>query len=187
MFDTFYECQRDLDNRGVICYYKGAFSQDIVSKVAVMVRKKLRLDAVQSGVGLKVFSVVIELMQNIMHYSFEKYSPLKNTDDDTDLRFGVVMVGRQDNHFYVFSGNEVENSQIDHLNSLLNQLQGMDKEELKKFYKQRRRQKDTAAENNSKGAGLGLIEVSRKASRPLEFEFRPANEATSFFSIKIVI
>jgi hypothetical protein len=39
----------------------------------------------------------------------------------------------------------------------------------------------------SRGAGLGFIDMAKKASKPIEFDFRKLNENFSFFSMKTVI
>ncbi|HHC24848.1 MAG TPA: hypothetical protein ENK58_05450 [Desulfobacterales bacterium] len=60
----------------------------------------------------------------------------------------------------------------------------MSQDELRKYYKEQRRKKPDA---RSKGAGLGFIEVARKAGRPIAFDFRKADGDFYFFSIKTVI
>jgi len=60
----------------------------------------------------------------------------------------------------------------------------MDKDELKIYYKERRR---ADREGDSKGAGIGFIEMARKSSQPLEFSFQKIDDKHSFFTIKITI
>ena len=38
-----------------------------------------------------------------------------------------------------------------------------------------------------KGAGLGLIDIARKASEPIEYAFVPARNGQTYFSIKAVV
>ncbi len=60
----------------------------------------------------------------------------------------------------------------------------MSKDELKEYYKAQRRK---SPEEGSKGAGLGFIDMAKKASEPIEFDFKPIDEKVSFFSLKTVI
>jgi hypothetical protein len=63
-------------------------------------------------------------------------------------------------------------------------IRNLSKEELKLLYRERRRQ---APEPGSKGAGLGLIEMARKAGKPIDYSFAPIDEDSSFFSLKVVV
>ena len=61
----------------------------------------------------------------------------------------------------------------------------MDKDELKKYYKKQRREE--AKEENSKGAGLGFIEMARRASSPIEYDILPAAEQGKYFFVVNVV
>ena len=60
----------------------------------------------------------------------------------------------------------------------------MSADELKIFYKEKLKSKPDMSSNN---AGLGLIEMARKASKPIEYRIDDADEKISFFSIKAII
>lgn len=55
---------------------------------------------------------------------------------------------------------------------------------MKRHYKEQRR---LPAGSDSMGAGLGLIDMARKASRALEFDFRKLDDENSFFTLKTTI
>ncbi len=82
------------------------------------------------------------------------------------------------------SGNMIYNHTVPKLREKLVALSEMDKAELKKYYKQCLKE---GPGEGSKGAGLGFIEMAKKASRPIEFDFKKIDEKYSFFSVKIVI
>ena len=60
----------------------------------------------------------------------------------------------------------------------------MDKQELKQYYKQQLKA-DVPPGSNS--AGLGLIDMARKASRPLEYSIMKLDEAVCFFTLKACV
>ena len=66
----------------------------------------------------------------------------------------------------------------------LSKLQSMSKDELKRYYKEQRRKESCS---DSKGAGLGFIELARKSVKPIEFDVKKIDEKFSFFSLKTVI
>ena len=60
----------------------------------------------------------------------------------------------------------------------------MDKQELKQYYKQQLKA-DVPPGSNS--AGLGLIDMARKASRPLEYSIMKLDQAVCFFTLKACV
>ena len=56
----------------------------------------------------------------------------------------------------------------------------MDRSELKAFYKQQLR----AGRGRQQGGGVGFIEIARRASRPIEFDFMEVDPDFSFFALK---
>jgi len=75
-------------------------------------------------------------------------------------------------------------SDVPVLRDKLNLVNGMEKEELKAYYKQ------VLSEGNmsEKGtAGLGMIDIARKSGEKLEYDFLDINDTTSFFSLTVKI
>jgi hypothetical protein len=73
---------------------------------------------------------------------------------------------------------ELVKNRIEHLNSL-------DKQELRKYYKEQMKSENTNAE--SKGAGIGLTEIAKRASKPIEYDFTPYDEGLTFFTMCVTI
>ncbi len=55
----------------------------------------------------------------------------------------------------------------------------MSKDELKALYKEQLR---AEPEEGSKGAGLGFMEIARRASKPIEFDFADVRQRPTRFS-----
>ena len=55
---------------------------------------------------------------------------------------------------------------------------------LKVLYKEQRRK---PVMDNASGAGLGLIDMARKASQPLAYEVQEIDNNTAFFTLKAVV
>ena len=121
-------------------------------------------------------------MQNVIHYSAEPIVLSENEGEE--LRYGIVIVGQENDKFYVLSGNYIEKAQGVKIEKKLRAIQEMNKEEMKIYFKEQRRKEPDAL---SKGAGLGFIDTARKASEPIEFAIDQVDETYCFFSIKAVI
>lgn len=137
---------------------------------------------VDKNLILKVFSLVIEQTQNIIFYSAEK--PDVAIDGTDEMGVGTITVGLEDGHFFILCGNRIANENVEKLRSKLEPIQKMSKDELKQYYKEHRRME---RDDDSKGAGLGFIEMARKSSQPIEFAFCALDEECSFFTLKTVI
>lgn len=185
MIKHLYELKSDLDGRNIFFCFIGPMSQHLLTDIVSVLTKKMSMEQASRSTVLRVFSVVVEKAQNIIRYSAEvtKHDN-SGLNDEKELPHGIITVGYEDNHYFVWSGNIIDNSRVDHLRKKLTKLQGMNKEELKQYYQEQRRQ---GPEEGSKGAGLGFIEMARKASKPIEFDFKQIDEKRSFFSLKTII
>ncbi|MDM8522905.1 SiaB family protein kinase [Desulfococcaceae bacterium HSG8] len=175
MLQDLYEFKKDLGKRGVFFCLSGPISQNLVAEIGTTLEQKMTLEETSKATVLRVFSTVVENAQNIIRYSDEK---------EEELSLGIIAVGHKNSHYFVLCGNMVENTKITRLTDKLTKLQDMNRDELKKEYRKRRREPPPP---DSIGAGLGFIDMAKKASEPIEFDFKKINEDFSFFSMKIVI
>lgn len=170
----------ELKMKRILFCYSGPMAQASIEGVGNTLRRNLEFEETGKMTQMAVFSTFIEQVQNVLNYSAEKVSP-----ENDDLRVGLTVVGHDESENYcVYCGNRVYNDDISRIAESIDSLRNLSKEELKALYKERRR--DVSAPG-SKGAGLGLIEMARRALTPLEYSFEPINDSQSFFSIKAVI
>jgi hypothetical protein len=73
---------------------------------------------------------------------------------------------------------------VPRLHARLTRIREMSKDELKALYKEQLR---ADPEEGSKGAGLGFMEIARRASKPLEFDFTEIDANFVFFALKATI
>ena len=184
MTGSLYEIRQYLNQQGIFFAMSGPISQDIMAEIADTLKRKMRLEETNTSVVFSVFSMLIEQAQNIIHYSAEKLPVDDSEENKGEISLGTIAVGCEDAGYFVLTGNLIKHAKVERLRGKLNKLRGMDKEELKRYYKEQRRKE---REEGSKGAGLGFIEMARKASKPIEFDFVEVDEAHSFFSVKVVI
>ena len=178
LFKYYEEMQRD----GVILYFSGPVSQSAVEGMAALMRTKMQSEDASMGAVQRVFAIMVELMQNIVRYSAERH--VDNSTHQGEMAHGQVVVGREAaGRFFVACGNKVGATDCAELARHIEQLRSMGRDELKAYYKECRKQPDCITK---KGAGLGFVEMARKASRPLDFDIEPVDGNTSFFSMKVV-
>ena len=128
-----------------------------------------------------MFSVFIEQTQNIKNYCGQKAaSPYL----DRIANSGIVAIGKTEQGHYISAGNLIECADAPKFAAQLDMIVAMDKPALKQYYKQQLKA-DIPPGSNS--AGLGLIDMARKASRPLEYSIQKIDEAVCFFTLKAYV
>ncbi len=178
--------KESINRENIIFCFCGPISQVLMVEIGDML--KLKMNQGKSGKSKstlsKVFSILVEQVQNIIHYSDEKYPVDSEVYEIDQLSVGIIAVALDDNACSVISGNRIRNPKVHRLQNALLSLQKMDKNELKAYYKKQQRSDPL---DNSKGAGLGFIEIARKTNYPIEFNFTPIDEDYSFFTIKAMV
>lgn len=177
-----YDFYQNAKAKNIVFYYCGPVAHASIEGVAQTLRKNLEYEEAGNITSQSVFSVFVEQMQNILNYSAER---LASTEmQDNEMRVGVVVIGHEQKSYFILCGNKVYNKDIPGLTQKLESVRHLNKEELKALYKERRRMEP---DPESKGAGLGLIEMARKGTEPLEYSFLPIDQDFSFFTIKVVV
>lgn len=169
-----------LGEAGALITFSGSFSHSLIEELGLAVRKYLQTDHVEKSAMMDVFSVYVEASQNVRNYTSHKLK-------DGDLGIGqssIVVIAKRETHYEVNAGNMIENGDIPALRTRLEALRKADKPTLKMLYKEQLR-KERPPEAH--GAGLGLIDMARRSSAPLEFDFAEVDDEYSFFSLRVVI
>jgi len=181
MIDSYYSFQQQLEREGIMFSFVGPVSHNVVEGVGTVLRNKLELEAVSTNVSLKVFSIFVEQIQNVIRYSADR---IPQDDFESEISFGMLIVGEKDDQYFLIGGNRVTVEQKERLDSFLAKLALMNKDELKQYYKDRRK---ADPDEHSKGAGLGFIEMARKSSKPIKYNFEAIDDTSYYFTIETVV
>jgi hypothetical protein len=173
---------RDLFKRcNIILGFSGPFSQSVIEELGDAIRRHLEAQTEPRKRISDVFAVYIELTQNIRHYA-------ETTGADeaeiARLNASTVLIARKGERYEVISGNLIRNEDADGLSERLETVAYLDADELKAAYKERLR---APIETNATGAGLGFLQMARKASAPIEFDISDVDDRFSFFSLTVTI
>jgi hypothetical protein len=163
----------------VMLSFKGDISQELSIGVANILKNKLSNDKIKLQLTKKVFSIFVELAQNIYRYSSEIA-----VFDNKRLGTGVFLIRETDTYFMIIAGNMVKKSEIQSLIEHCQSINQLTEDELKQVYKKRLKQ---PREEGKVGAGVGLISVVRKAGNPIQFESISVDVDHAFFVLSIQI
>jgi hypothetical protein len=172
-----------LKNEGVVFCYSGYITEPVLAGIGEALKQKLVLESADKKTMRNVFAIFVEEMQNIIRYSAER-EPVNEYDENTDLRYGVLNIGMEQQKFYVKCGNMVMKDDVDRLSQKLRDLQRLDEAAIKRLYKDKLRE---PVEATSKGAGVGFIEIARRSSEIIDFDFLDVDDSHSFFCLKAYV
>lgn len=163
-----------LKQQGIIFAYSGYMTERVLSGVGEAIKQKLVIDDADTKTLRSVFAVFVEQMQNIIRYSAEMTT-------EPEIRYGIVTIGQEDGDYVIHAGNLVARKDVERIRARLNKICNMNREELRALHKEQLR---AMPEEGSKGAGLGFMEIARRASKPIEFDFTDVDDDYAFFSLK---
>lgn len=172
--------KRDLDEKGIVFSFSGYLSEGILYSLGEALREKMALEEADGPTIRRVFSVFVEQMQNIIRYSAEKVSG--SAGRAVELSAGMVTIGMERGKVFIVCGNTVRNSEIPRLRERLDHLKSLDRDGIKTFYREQLREEP---DDGSRGATLGLIEIARRASDPIDYAFNTMDADRSFFCLKV--
>ncbi|HTA64262.1 MAG TPA: SiaB family protein kinase [Xanthomonadaceae bacterium] len=176
-----FEIKERLREAGILISFSGSFSHSLIEELGTAVKKYLESSESKKPAMMDVFSVYIEAAQNVRNYSERQ---LAAGATKADLEANIIVIARRDEQYQIYAGNAVETADIPALTEKLERLNGLDKAALKALYKEQLRRERGPEELS---AGLGLIEMARRASEPMQYSFTPIDGNSSYFSLCVVL
>jgi hypothetical protein len=167
-----HEFHKLMTDNDIILIYEGDFSQEITKTVLAITERKLENEGVESTTKKKVYSVMVESLQNISKHQFHDVSGHETGS--------VFMIGYTDTEYLIISANPILNEKVELVRGKIDHVNSLDKEGLKQLYKDVR-MNGTISEVG--GAGLGFIDMARKSGNKIEYLFDKTSDNISYFSM----
>ena len=149
----------------------GEFSQDLVNSIASSVEEQMIHAGDQKKVVKRVFSILIEGLQNIRLHG--------ERGEDGKQQSYLILV-KNPTYYKLGFGNLIQQEDIEQIERYLAKINAMNSEELKELY--------TSILTNgyiSKkgGAGLGFLTMRMKSENQLSHQILKFSNGTAFFSV----
>lgn len=177
-----------MEQNHIMLLFKGSITSELLSSILQITESKLDKIQEEPKVKKKVFNVLVECLQNVYHHIDQMDGKAKNENEDifSASNSALLMIGKNDNDYFIYTGNHIYRDKVGELRQRLDYLNSLSHEELKSLY-----QDILANEGFSEkgGAGLGFIDIMRKSGQKLEYGFQDVkdNAKFSFFSLKVKI
>jgi hypothetical protein len=163
--------------------YNGPLWSDGIKGIAEMVKTSLSHEDLPGKASKTIFSVFVEQVTNMLMYSAEKERFDKTETEEAST--GMLVLGHKDNMHFIQTGNTIKNESVEFVKNKIEHLNSLDKKELRQYHREAMRSENENPE--SKGGGLGLIEIARRVTGPIVYNFEPIDEWLSYFTMYVEI
>lgn len=180
MVDVFKQYERMQDNN-IMLSFKGEVSFDLVKSVLDIIEGRLERIEENAKTKKKVFNVLVECLQNLVHHIESTEAELTGIDQG---RTALLMIWVDPSAYHVATGNYILKENVDKLDDWLKEINSNSREELRGLYKQ---VLNNGMFSQKGGGGLGFIDIARKSGQKLDYVFQDVDESYSFFSFEINI
>lgn len=171
------QLERIMAENNLYLIWSGHISPDIGKEVIFFTEKRLSEDEVASNLRKRVFSILVEILENV-----SKYSPGKEPEEKYGLPLAML---RLDGKVYsLTTGNLILNSDVDHLKEKLDNINKYDREELKEAF---RKSLSVQSGDSESTGNMGLLDMARKSGSKLEYEFEKISDLYSYYILKIKV
>lgn len=166
----------------VLICYAGAISEKEVDAALVEVDRRLEA-SYPLPFAKRVYNVLVEDLQNLFHHAdFFPPDVLPEPEQQLAKSFGLFCVGLADGECRILTGNFIRPSEEDAIRSRVDELNSMDSEALRDYYRQVLNNEVYSVKG---GGGLGLIDIARKSRQKLRYRFYPVEEGYLFYLLEV--
>lgn len=161
--------------------FKGNITSELLTSILSIMESKLDNLDEPPKVKKKVYNVLVEVLQNLYHHMDE----VPGIEQDGVLdKSALFMIGKVEDDYRIYTGNFILNENVDILKGKILHINGLDKEELKAYYKEVLNNGEMSMKG---GGGLGLIDIAKKSGQKLGYDFMKVDDNFSFFTLNINI
>lgn len=167
-----------LNGDRVLFEHCGEVTKEVVLDILPQLEDLVEHQATSKLLGRRLVYISIETLQNLQLHGY--------AEDGHLICEPEFIVSRSDDAFHLHGGNLIPVDEVEALTDKINKINSLDEQELKYLYSVVMKQ--TVVRFSTKGgAGLGLIDMRKKSTRPLEFSFQDLNDGFSYFTLKITL
>lgn len=161
--------------------YKGTVTFKLIDSILQIISS--RLDVIEHDVGIrrKVYSVLMECLQNLSSHIEEMEG---SSMPEYDSSCALLTIENSDDQYLISTGNFIPNNKIPPLQTWLEEINKSSVGQLKQLYNQILTNNTF---NEKGGGGLGFIDIARKANEKLNYTFEKVDDQYSFFYLKVNI
>ena len=177
--ENIHDFYNKMEKGNIMLSFKGEVTSDLLTSILQIMESKMETLEEPPKIKKKVYNILVECLQNLYHH-------LDDDDYKTKIneKSALFMIRKVDGEYSIMTGNFIAAENVDMMKGRLDAINGMDKDELKVYYKEVLNNGEMSAKG---GGGLGMIDIARKSGKKLEYKFDPIDDSYSFFSLNIKV
>jgi len=156
---TFLEENLRMHKKGTLMSYKGVFSYPVIVELSQHIRYDIKL---ATNLKEKLFSIFVELAQNVSSYSQEQVNLAQN---QRSAGIGSFHLLESSDFIYINTTNPINKEQLDRLRERIEKINELDRKGLRSLKMDFRQQ---AINSRFNSGNVGLVEVALKSGNPIE-------------------
>ncbi|WP_411681636.1 SiaB family protein kinase [Clostridium thailandense] len=181
MGNSIYLLQKKLQQSNTEFIFSGIFSQGLIEELGSALKQRLQLKQATKSKISSVFFTFVEQTQNIKQYELSK----KDTEDSLTIAgSGIIAISKNYMGYCINSGNIILNKDIPELKEKLDKIISMSNIELTNYFREMSRKEIDMSCDRS---GLGLIQVARKATDKIQYEFEKIDDKYSYYTLIVTV
>ena len=171
------QLERIMAENNIYLIWSGHITTDVEKEVLTFTETKLVEEDIELTLRRRIFSVLVEILENVA-----KYSPGKEPEE----KFGmpVAMIRIEGDEYTLTTGNLILNENVEDLKGKLDTINKYDKVGLKELF--RKSLSGQTITSNSTG-NMGLIDMARKSGSKLVYQFEQINELYSYYVLTVKV
>jgi len=173
-----------LAEKNITVIYSGPIWEGGVDGMADFLQCRLDVDNLSRTTSKSIFSVFVEQMHNMLMYSADK-EKFESGSELQEASKGLFVMGKIKNTYFIKTGNMVTKYSAGVLKERIDHLNSLDKQELRQYFKEMKKNENNNPE--SRGAGLGLIEIARRTSSKIDYKFTSQGNNLMYFTMSMEI
>lgn len=164
-----------MSDNNINLIWSGHITHDVGKEVIAFTETRLTEDDVEKNQRRRIFSILVESIENIAKYSSGR---------EAEEKFGMplAMIRLENKSYYITTGNLLLNEKVEVLQEKLNTINNYDKTGLKELFRQSLSQQ--TGDDDSTG-NMGLIDIARKSDSKLNYRFEKINELYSYYTLTV--
>lgn len=178
LFDIAYSLFQRISGDDFEYVYRGYFTHNITKKILFLADTNIQKVTYQATLQKRIYYIMVEGLQNITRHQDEI------ANRNAEKYPGIFAIQKNGDKYFISTGNLVSNENIPSLKDKLDTINSLDQEDLRKFH---REMLSSGNMSDKGGAGLGLIEMSRKSGNKLLYSFEKLDDNYTYFYLQTLI
>jgi len=171
------QLEKLMADNNVYLIWSGHISPEVGKEVLSFTETKLAEDDIESNMRRRVFSILVETIENVA-----KYSPGR----DAEEKYGMplAMIRFENKTYFLITGNLILNENVERLKNTLDIINKSDKAGLKELF--RKSLSEQTGDTDSTG-NMGLIDMAKKSGSRLVYMFDRINDLYSYYTLTVKV